>query len=333
MNNYIQVEPTVWVREDELKMFSMVDSLILDIDGVILDVSSSFRVAISQTVQHYFFRLLKFEGDETLLTPSETQLFKLAGGFNNDWDLSSAAILFYLVKAETLSTRDLAVLRKEGQSLKDFTAAVRRSGGGIEGAREVLCVGLTREQRLKVEKAWDRRKISQLFQELYGGVDYCERLYGFKPPYNRRKGLINEERILIKKDALKPFLPKVAILTGRTERETEAALERASLKDLIPEKQIIFDGGLKEEMKKPRPGALLKLADILKSKLAVYVGDVLDDLLTVRNANQADLSRLFLSCVVVSPLRREEVSFYQAEKADIISLDVNRALKVIGGER
>lgn len=332
MNNYIQVEPTVWVKEEELKTLSMVDSLILDIDGVILDVSSSFRLAISQTVQHYFFRLLKFEGDEILLTPSETQPFKLAGGFNNDWDLSAAAILFYLVKAESLSTKDLTVLKEKGQSVKDFTVAVRRAGGGIEGVKEVLFTGLTRDQRLKVEKAWDRQKISQLFQEFYGGVDYCKKLYGFKPPYNRRKGLINEERILIKKDALKPFLPKVAILTGRTEKETEVALERVSLKNLVPQKQIIFDGGLKEEMKKPRPGALLKLADILKSKLAVYVGDVFDDLLTVRNANQADLSRLFLSCIIVSALRREEVSFYQAEKADIISLDVNRALKVIGGE-
>lgn len=333
MNNYVQVEPLVWVKEDELKTLSLVDSLILDIDGVVLDVSSSFRVAISQTVQHYFFRLLKFKGDEILLRPSETQLFKLAGGFNNDWDLSSAAILFYLVKAETLGTKDLPVLREKGQSLKDFTAAVRRVGGGIEGVKEVLFSGLAREKRLKVEKVWNQDKVAKLFQELYGGVDYCKKLYGFKPPYNRRKGLINEERILIKEDALKSFLPKVAILTGRTKKETEAALERASLKDLIPKKQIIFDGGLKEEMKKPRPGALLKLADILKSKLAVYVGDVLDDLKTVRNANQADLSRLFLSCIIVSPLRREEVSFYQAEKADIISLDVNRALKVIGGER
>lgn len=333
MNGYVRVEPTVWVKEDELKTLSLVDSLILDIDGVILDVGSSFRVAISQTVQHYFFRLLKFKGDEILLTPSETQLFKLAGGFNNDWDLSAAAILFYLVKAETLSTKDLVVLKEKGQSLEDFTTAVRRAGGGMEGAKEVLFSRLTRDQRLRVEKAWHGKKISQLFQELYGGVDYCERLYGFKPPYNRRKGLINEERVLIKEEALKPFLPKVAILTGRTEMETEVALERASLKGRIPKKQVIFDGGLKEEMKKPRPGALLKLANTLKSKLAVYVGDVLDDLLTVRNANQADLSRLFLSCVIVSPLRREEVSFYQTEKADIISLDVNRALKVIGGER
>lgn len=333
MNDYIRLDPTVWVKEEERKTFSLVDGIILDIDGVVIDVTPSFRVAISQTVQHFFQRILGFDGDEILLAPGETQLFKLAGGFNNDWDLSSSVVLFYLVKGEKLGTRDLSRLRKEGQTIEDLTTAIRRAGGGLENAQEVLCPTLTSEQRKRVEKAWDRTKIARLFQELYGGTDYCRRLYGFDPPFNRRRGLLNEERILLDKEILTPFLPRVAVFTGRTETETEVALEKASLKDMIPPEQIVFDGGAPEEMKKPRPGALIKLAQQMGSKVTVYVGDVPDDLMTVKNAAQADVEHIFLSCIVVSPLRTDEVAFYKTEKADIISLDVNSALRVIGGER
>lgn len=53
--------------------------LVFDLDGVLVDVTASFRVAIVRTVA-------ALGGGE--VAPAEVQALKNAGGFNNDWDLS-----------------------------------------------------------------------------------------------------------------------------------------------------------------------------------------------------------------------------------------------------
>ena len=332
--SYEQIGASIWLKDDQKGLIPQIDTVILDIDGVILDVSSSFRVAISQTVQLYLTRERGFGGDSVLILPSESQLFKQAGGFNNDWDLTRAVILFYLTKAELLQTDHTAILRENGQSLVDFTTGVGRAGGGLHGVMAVLFPLLSKEQRQRVEKGCDRVRIEELFQELYGGVDYCKRLYGHKPKFNKRSGLLNEEKVMLDQSILIDFIPKVGILTGRTKKETEVGLEKAGLKGIIPWKHIIFDTGESPEMRKPRPGSLLDLAETLEAKVALYVGDVMDDLLTVKNANlERTATAVFLSAIIVSPLRRDYAELFRKEGADIVSLDVNKALKELIARR
>ena len=58
-------------------------ALLLDMDGVLVDVRGSFRRAIAETVLH-------FTGAEP--APGAVQAKKDQGGFNNDWVLSQALI-------------------------------------------------------------------------------------------------------------------------------------------------------------------------------------------------------------------------------------------------
>ena len=60
-----------------------VKALLLDMDGVLVDVRGSFRRAIAETVR-------QFTGAEP--APGAVQAKKDAGGFNNDWVLSQALI-------------------------------------------------------------------------------------------------------------------------------------------------------------------------------------------------------------------------------------------------
>jgi len=59
-------------------------SVIFDIDGVLVDVSQSYRQAIQKTVEN-------FTGYYP--TSEEIQKYKERGGLNNDWDLSEAIII------------------------------------------------------------------------------------------------------------------------------------------------------------------------------------------------------------------------------------------------
>lgn len=331
---YERINQKVWLKEDQSSMLAHIDCVIFDIDGVIIDVSSSFRVAISQTVQLYCTMTGGFTGEEILLLPSETQLFKLAGGFNNDWDLSAAAIMFYLTKAELQNSKDARTLKINGQSLEEFTAAAGRAGGGMHGTMSVLFPMLTKEQRGRVEAEYNRAEIERLFQELYGGTDYCERLYGHKPVFNKRKGLLNDEKILLDPKMLDFFRGKTGILTGRTKEEAQIAVEKAGLEKAMPWENVVYDSGLEPEKRKPRPGALLELAAKLGGKVTLYVGDVMDDLLVVRNANlDAAAPCVFMSAMIASPNRRADAALFRREGADIVSLDVNEALRSVISRR
>lgn len=58
-------------------------ALLFDIDGVLVDVSRSYRRAIEETVGHFTGRQL---------VPGTVQRYKNQGGFNNDWKLTHAII-------------------------------------------------------------------------------------------------------------------------------------------------------------------------------------------------------------------------------------------------
>ena len=57
--------------------------LIFDIDGVLVDVSKSYRAAIKQTADFFTGKKVTLE---------EIQNYKESGGYNNDWDLTAAIV-------------------------------------------------------------------------------------------------------------------------------------------------------------------------------------------------------------------------------------------------
>lgn len=324
MVKYRHLKDGVFVRELALHKLRKVNSLVLDIDGVILDVRDSFRVAISNTVQYFFSERLAFKGSVTLLSPRETQLFKLAGGFNNDWELTYAACLFYLVKAAKLDSRSLYELRKKGGNIGNYTNLVRKLGGGLEGSKQACFRKLDRRETLELEKLWDTDFIRRIFQEYYSGLDYCQKLYGFTPRYVKKKGLVDQEKVIISKELVDEFSPRVAILTGRTKREANTALKRASLKGMILP-NLVFTA--EEGITKPDPAPLRHLGGVMKTQVGIYLGDTPDDLATVNNFKELGENFAFLSGIVYGGT--SEVDLYQRKKADILATSPNDILSAV----
>ncbi|MBS3107114.1 HAD-IA family hydrolase, partial [Candidatus Woesearchaeota archaeon] len=65
--------------------------LVFDMDGVLIDVSNSYRVAIKETSEEF---------TKAKVTLEEIQSFKEKGGYNNDWDLTRAIIESRGIRAE-----------------------------------------------------------------------------------------------------------------------------------------------------------------------------------------------------------------------------------------
>jgi histidinol-phosphate aminotransferase len=59
------------------------EAILFDMDGVLVDVSSSYRVAIQKTAEHFC---------RVAVDPAEIQAWKNRGGFADDWSLTAAII-------------------------------------------------------------------------------------------------------------------------------------------------------------------------------------------------------------------------------------------------
>ncbi|MFB6146844.1 MAG: TIGR01548 family HAD-type hydrolase [Halobacteriaceae archaeon] len=246
------------------------DAVVLDVDGVLVDVADSYRRTIVEAVETVY-------GDT--LDRAAVQAFKEAGGFNDDWAVTDAVALFVLARREGLS-----------MDVDAFTHAVADAGGGRTAARSVIAEALPAERADAVEAAWDPERLRAVFQQLYLGADRYRRIEGEEPDLDVA-GYLEDETVLIAPETGSVLTDRfpVGVLTGRPAAEADIALDRAGL-DVPPEYTFTRDDWAAA---KPDPSALVELAGRMDAGTVVYTGDTVDDVRTAGNAAAADDSRVY----------------------------------------
>ncbi|MFC6721472.1 TIGR01548 family HAD-type hydrolase [Halobacteriaceae bacterium SHR40] len=242
-----------------------VEAVVLDIDGVLVDVENSYRRAIIETID----RLYDEQIDNTTI-----QRFKDAGGFNNDWELTDAVALYFLATGEGMDS-----------SIKEFTDTIAGTGGGLSAARTAAGESLTPADRELVLSRWDTDRHREIFQQLYLGTELYRELEGEEPTLDC-EGFINDEPVLIEEGTIEALTDEyaVGVLTGRPAAEAEIALDRVGLS--IPEEhRFTMDDW---EAGKPHPKALITLAERFDADAVAFAGDTLDDVRTAVNATEND---------------------------------------------
>ncbi|MDL5361782.1 TIGR01548 family HAD-type hydrolase [Halalkalicoccus sp. NIPERK01] len=247
------------------------DCVVLDVDGVLVDVADSYRRAIVESIERVY--------DDTI--PKERiQAFKDAGGFNNDWELTYAAALYVLARQEGYP-----------ESVEGFTGRIADRGGGLAAAEAVVEAALSAEAARRVRERWNRERLREVFQWLYLGRDLYRDLEGEAPSGvpDDHAGFIHDEPVLLDPEVRERLVEHyaVGVLTGRPAAEAEIALSRVGL-DIPEEHRFTMDDW---EEGKPHPRALVTLAERFESDSTAFVGDTLDDVRTARNAAAADPDR------------------------------------------
>jgi HAD superfamily phosphatase len=314
----------LYIRQDLMKILPQVDAVILDIDGVILDVSQSFRQVISQVVQHYALTTLHLEETGVLIETSETEHFKMAGGFNNDWDLANAAVALVVAKKAASSARDTLAIRALSPDWETYCAEIKKRGGGPVAAEKYILDMLTPQQRRDFSLEWNSRLVVRLCQEMYGGEDACKALYGFDPEYLHVEGLYKQEAVLLDKKQLPPV--PIGILTGRTLSESRLAMSFAQLEREIPEVNWVTDS---DGIHKPDGRTLLLCQEKMKFKTALYIGDTKDDWDTVvsyREQKSSGRARVFGGIVLSGPSGEANRRAFLEAGTEIIAPDANAVL-------
>jgi len=242
-----------------------VDAVVLDIDGVVVDVADSYRRAIVESIERLYGATIE---------KRDIQPFKDAGGFNNDWELTHAAALYVLANAEGLEL-----------TLDAFTDRIAERGGGLDAAEAVVRDALTPNQCEDVFGDWDPDQLQDVFQMLYLGADLYRDIEG-REPRIATDGFIHDEPVIVDGATLSALQADydVGVVTGRPAAEADIAMERAGL-DVPDDRRFTMDDW---EAGKPDPHALVTLAERFGVERVAFAGDTLDDVRTAVNADGED---------------------------------------------
>ena len=241
-----------------------VDTVVLDVDGVLVDVADSYRRAVVETVA----RVHDTDPPRAVIQP-----LKNAGGFNNDWLVTDAVALYVLARRAGYDDEPAA-----------FGAAVADHDGGLEGVHDALAAALGDDYE-EIRAAWNPDRLRETFQALYLGADLYREIEGGEPPVDTA-GFVHEEPVLATAATLRALTDRypVCVLTGRPAAEADIALDRVGL-SVRPERRFTMDDW---DAGKPDPSALVTLADRTDADRVAFAGDTLDDVRTAVNADAAD---------------------------------------------
>ncbi len=266
--------------------------LVFDMDGVLVDVSASYREATRQAV--YTF-LKGCRGGDLLKHPlfslEELASVKQSGGLNNDWDMTFRIISLLLVMADAEGTdRTLWNVEPLAKFLDrtEHPLSTIMESGQLSGAADSFYTG----------DVGSGNVIKQIFQEIYLGKELFRQTYGFDPQYCSQEGLILREKLFVSEELLKKLSDGniLAIATGRPRSEALYPLKKHGL-DMFSavvsldeceeeEKRVLEKTGCRVSLGKPSPFMLDRIASLYpESEKLYYFGDVGDDMKAAKNAH------------------------------------------------
>jgi len=311
----------ILINKDSLKNLSQIDAIIFDCDGVLVDISKSYDLAIKQTAA---FVLDEFAGIKSIPVSSKIiSGFKASGGFNDEVDVTYAAIL------------SLVAAKRLGVDAKKFINQVidNADSTGIISVEKFLAsmpVDISDiKKKLRYPGPHSTNPLYQIFDQMFYGKDLYKKIFGKKSQF--KKGLIENDIVLVTQklmNSLEPkFAKKIAIVTGRGKESTKYSLDKLFYKFDIDSSFFLEDHS--RTLAKPNPKSLIMSINRLKSKHCLYVGDSMEDLIMAKKASKLGKKTTFCGIYGTSQNPNSKKRFFEKNNADIIIQSIDLIPKAL----
>jgi len=335
----------------------LIDTLIFEIDGVLIDVSKPSYQAIIQTIELFFTRGLGFlykDRPSILIDQNDIDSLRMAGGLGNDWEISTTFISYFLemLPPVDLTTQPLrkhvpdilaylqiagSKLRvsmdvlKKNKNIPRLARQISKAGGGLNGVDKVL----KRRNRHLLSTGTDPltgNLIQRIFQELYFGERLFEKIYDQKAIVVQTPGLISQETLLIDPKVLKKLASHLtlAIATERPRPESEYTLRRFGIhhyfQTIITYNDIVESGATG----KPAPWLLQQVVKLMEPRptYCAYIDRISDGILAAKHASQT-APFITIGSLAASRDKQQSRRHFEKSKADIILGHPNQLERVI----
>jgi len=299
--------------------------IIFDCDGVLIDITKSYDLAIIKTTQYVLETFAKIN-DSITVDFKIIDGFKSSGGFNDEVDLTYAAIIS-LVAANQLE-------KDQTEFISDVIKNSDSSGiVSVEKYLEAQIDISKIKKQLSYPGTHHQNPLYQIFDQLFYGPKLYEKLFKIKSKFSE-SGLIEQDDIILNKKLLKllqtKFHSKIAMVTGRGKESV-----RYSLKEMLENFDLnnsLFLEDESRELAKPNPQPLFDSIKGMGNGITLYVGDSMEDFIMAKKVTDMGSKVIFCGIIGTSKNPQEKLELFQQNEAVLVLDSINLLPKVLNLE-
>jgi len=315
----------IYVDDSCIDVINRVDSIIFDCDGVLIDITKSYDLAIIKTTRYVLENLAKIN-DSIDVDFKMIDGFKSTGGFNDEVDLTYAAII------------SLAAAKKLGKDQTDFiydviSHADVRGIVSVEKYLESLIDISGIKDQLSYPGTHHENPLYRIFDQFFYGPELYEKLFDTASKFSE-PGLIEQDDVILNDKLIKilqkKFDSKIAMVTGRGKESVSY-----SLKELLDEFDInnsVFLEDEPREFAKPNPKRLLDSIRGLNSISTLYVGDSMEDFIMAKKIMDLGYQTTFCGIMGTSKNPQEKLELFEKNGAILVLNSIHLLPKILNLE-
>jgi len=315
----------IYIDNSGIDVLNKIDAVIFDCDGVLIDVSKSYDQAILKTTQYVLENFAKIN-DSIDVDFKIIDGFKSTGGFNDEVDLTYAAIIS-LVAAKKL---------EKDQTSFIFNVIKNADSSGILSVEKYLenQVDISDiKKQLSYPGVHHENPLYQIFDQLFYGPELYQKLFKNSSKFSE-SGLIEQDDVILNNLLIeklqKKFDSKIAIVTGRGKESISYSLK--TLLEKFDLKNSVFLEDESRELAKPNPQSLLDSIKGMNSVLTLFVGDSMEDFIMAKKATDLGSKTIFCGIIGTSKNPQEKLELFEQNEAMLVLDSINLLPKVLNLE-
>lgn len=318
-----KISTGIYVDKSIYDTLEKADGIIFDCDGVLIDIKKSYNLAIIKTAQYVLKTIGKI--DTIKVDYKIIDGFKATGGFNDEVDLTYAAILS-LVAANKLEKNPNDFIFNVIKNC-DYTG-IKSVESYLDSLVDVSYI----KEKLNYPGLRKDNLLYEIFDQLFFGPQLYEKSFSKKSKFSE-PGLIEHDDIILDNilvEKLKKRFSSVAMLTGRGVESVRYSL--GALLDEFNLDSSFFLEDEPRELAKPNPKPLYDSIKKMNSKSVIYVGDSMEDLMMAKKVSDLGLETTFCGIIGTSHDPQEKLKLFEKNDAHLVLYSIRDLPKVLNLE-
>lgn len=315
----------IYVDDSKIKILEKIDAVIFDCDGVLIDITKSYDLTIIKTAQYVLKHFAQIE-DSIDVDFKIIDGFKATGGFNDEVDLTYAAIIS-IVAAKKLE-KDQTNFIFDVINHSDSTGIV-----SVEKFIENLVDISDIKKQLSYPGTHHENPLYRIFDQIFYGPELYKKLFNSASSFSG-SGLIEQDDVILDnfliEKLLKKFNSKIAMVTGRGKESVSYSLK--SLLNKFDLNNSVFLEDESRDLAKPNPKPLLNSIKGMNSALPLYIGDSFEDFIMAKKVTDLGNETIFCGIIGTSKNPKEKLELFEKNGAILVLDSVHLLPKVLNLE-
>jgi len=315
----------IYIDDSCIDALDSIDTIIFDCDGVLIDITKSYDLAIIKTTQYVLENYSKINNSINV-DFKIIDGFKSTGGFNDEVDLTYAAIL------------SLTAAKKLDKDPTEFIFDVIKNSdsSGIVSVEKYLesQIDISEiKKQLSYPGTHHDNPLYQIFDQLFYGPELYQKLFKNKSQFSE-SGLIEQDAVILNNSLLellqKKFDSKIAMVTGRGRESVSYSLNE--LLDKFDSENSVFLEDESRDLAKPNPQPLFDSIKGMNGESTLYVGDSMEDFLMAKRVTKMGNKTIFCGIIGTSKNPQEKLELFEKNEAVLVLDSIHLLPKVLNLE-